>query len=751
MITSSRRGANCTMARLTPLAQRSRTAWLAATSLCAALLTLVEVCASAPSAVRPLNRIEGELKAGLLASGLLKPDGLAIHPRTDDLYVAERGGNRISIIRDGKSVTVIDSDWKVINEVPVWALDEGRDRAFWTRAELDQPIALAFSENGHLFVSEDQPSARLLEFIPNWRGQYTKARVVPVPWLNKRYAWKGVVVARDGRLFLAGAAQDSGPGLHFGSTLMRDVEGHWWVVDYGPFTSFASIALSRRQDILLVGDDRSGGVTWWDTTRHKVIGAASASVPNTESICLLPDGSFAVAQKVDAQGSVGGRIFRVNPQTDETQLLASGFGRIEAIISFPKTGRLYVSESDTGNVIELAPRDVQPYTEYLLRRSLYTFEMAQGLAPKEWPEFMERFVKKLGVRPTEEAPQEDGRDMTEEEDVTFTVREFTDRIPMIAGRVKVVGGEVYHEGDDPVEQLDFVVFYPGQTLLTGPNATPSLSLFSATHKSGRVERTRVVKGYQSSSFDANRGWTSHSRQAHLYFPMTTCTAERKPNGVDLNIAFLGMGFSEDYYLELHCGQLDQGRLVIDGRNGILGDYEVAFTERTMEGREVRNILIAGFDPELGQEYSWLKIGKTPVGTKINLDDHAGWMSYRMGRFKDILRDKELQWRVAGWEAVEDDRRVTVPGGAGPTAKAEEGDSDSPCERPDNPRNRPARPERTRIETMGDGHAYGPPTAADDASAKPRAKVEPPTDLPPHAWTNLILSRAIESWKTETFQ
>jgi sugar lactone lactonase YvrE len=692
-----------------------------------------------PTATAP---IEYEIRVA--AQHLAGPAGLALHPATREVYVAERDANRIVVLRNGVAVPVISSGWQMADELPAWMVKPQRGRAAWLDPQLNRPQAVAFSRNGNLFVTEDLPSGRVLEFTPNADGSYSAGRVVTVPWMDKDYTWTGITISDDGRIFLAGAADRAGPGLHFGTIIMRDPDGDWWVVDYGPFTRFSSVCLNRDEDVLVTGDETTGAVTWWDGVRHRVIGTVSPSLPDAHGLCLLPDGSFLLTQPAAAGAAdAGGRLVRINPHSQQISILANTPGNPRSVICDTRSGTLYVSEPESGTIRELSPRTPPPRHEYLLRRSLYSFEMSQGLSPKKWPEFIKDFVQKLGVQPTDQPENEDGRDKPEEPSTTFTIREFADRIPMIAGRVKVVSAEVQTSSIDPVSQIDFVVFYPGRTVINGPNATPSLGLFSATHHSGKKERTRVVDGYRSSSYTPGGAWKKHSNQAFLYFPMTSCTTERKPEGVDVNLAFLGMGFSEDYYLRLNCGNVDKGQLIIDGRNGQLSTHDVNFTEYTHEGEEVRNILIAGFDPQNQEDLGWLKIGKTPVGNRLNIEDHIRWFSHRMAQFRSLFENRELDMRLVKWRE-EDGVHPLEAGIPSPTAD----------------RNEPARPGdgfEDQAQDFSSPRADRAPerTPAGDQATAPGAEpaekeVSRSTEdiEPAPSWTNLILSRAIAAWQQD---
>jgi hypothetical protein len=301
----------------------------------------------------------------------------------------------------------------------------------------------------------------------------------------------------------------------------------------------------------------------------------------------------------------------------------------------------------------------------------------------------------------------------------FTVREFTDRLPMIAGRIKIVSDTLNTDYEDPISQVDFVVFYPGRALVAGRNATPSLGLFSAKHASGKVEKTRVLEGYESHS-RAGSSWVKEADRALMYFPMASVTSRRQPDGVELTLAFLGMGHLNDYYLELECGKVDKGHLMVEGESGRLADYEVEFTEMDDDGQEVRNIMIAGFNPDEREDYTWLRIGKEPVDTQINFtqtrssDAEGGnaWMSYRIAStLKPVFEQKDLEYRMVNWVPPNQPRLATTPSTV-PVAEYRDA---------------------------------GPAGNADAQAARPPGTEEAEVD---HglSWTNLILSRAIETWQ-----
>ncbi|MEM7395588.1 MAG: hypothetical protein AAF492_24925, partial [Verrucomicrobiota bacterium] len=438
---------------------------------------------------------------------LTSPDGLAIHPDTGEIYVTEEDAGHVSVIRDGKAQVVVNGGWRVVNNLPRWAITPERPLAYWLKNELRSPEGIAFSKDGHLWVTEDVPSGRLLEFVPDEAtGKFTEAFIHPIPWMSKPFSWEGITMADDGRLFLAGSVINKGTGLLFGSVLMRDTNLDWWVVDFGPFASFSSVALSKNDDVLVVGDELLGAVNWWDAVRHTDIGMVSCRTEYVESVAVLPDGAIAAVQEYNPEllkesrkaGKdapkffAGGRVIRIDPRDGAHVVMAEGFDTIESVVVAEKTGYLYITEDGTGNVIELRPKKPYDTTAYLLERSVRQFEYSKGIAPKKWPSFLKRFVNRMGV-PTGDEKAEDGGG-TEDETHFLTLEQFSKHGPLIAGNINAIP-EYQHNQNDPVEEIKFVSFFPNQTMRVNDMPTPSLSMFAAKYKSGKVEKTRVMTNF----------------------------------------------------------------------------------------------------------------------------------------------------------------------------------------------------------------------------------------------------------------
>ena len=606
-------------------------------------------------------RIEGMFEARVHATGLTTPDGLAFHPGTGELYVSEEEPGRISVIRDGKPVVVITAGFEVINDLPAWAFTPEHDFNYWMRGTLRNPEGIAFNEKGHLFVTEDVAHGRLLEFVPNEDGSYSKAHAIPIPWLQMPYSWESVTIAKDGRLFLAGSTTENGPGIFYGTVLMRDPGGEWWIVDYGPFASFSSLALSKDEEVLIVGEEVSGSLSWWDAVRHQEVGFVSDMLPNIEGISVLKDGSILAAQESEMKLgdqlkghnplAKGGALVRIDPQTEEIQRLARGFGLIESTVVDHESGYIYVTEESSGSILELRPLSVGLFAEdNLLARATHSRELNDGRAPKKWPSFLKEFVEDLGFKPVDELPAYVGEAPLPNVSLMksrMTLERFSQRIPLIAGKVKVTE-LIRGMGGDPVDEVSFVIFYPNMVSGDSGYETPSLTLFSAKYKSGKKVKTEMLTGMAKGAYRLGEGGRRiPPDNGSLYIPMGFANSQPFGRGSQLNLSFMGIDMFDDYYLNLQSGVRETGRLSVDERRG--GDkahYKVTWIEKDTEGNTKRNLVVAGFDRQT-ETFGWQKLGNAPTPTIMTRSPSTlPFVTRHTHEIRKLAVQNEEEWRLA---------------------------------------------------------------------------------------------------------
>lgn len=726
------------------------------------------------SAGEKLDRIEGVFDAEIIASGFVSPDGLAIHPETKDLYVTEEEAGRISVIRDGKPLPVVEEGFTVINDLPPWAFTREKDFDYWTNPKLRSPEGLTFNRQGHLFVTEDVSNGRILEFVPDEAGNYTKAYAIPIPWLDLPYAWESVHIAKDGRMFIAGSTTENGPGIFYGTVMMRDPGGDWWVVDYGPFSSFSAVALSADEEVLIVGEEVSGSLSWWDAVRHQEVGFVSEMLPNIEHVTVLPDGSILAAQESTMKLSdqvkghdprvKGGVLVRVNPQTQEVHRIAKGFGLIESVLVHPDTGHLYVTEDDSGDIIRLIPKINFPSDQNLLARSVQSRQLNEGRAPRRWPGFLKSFIKRLGFEPVDELPAYVGEGILPHMSLAsekITLEQFSHRIPMIAGKIAVTG-VVKGAPKDPIKELEFVIFYPN--MVTGDRGyeTPSLSLFTSCRESGARVQTQVLAGLSKGSFSPGEvGQRRKPDNGVLYIPMGYANSQAWGYGNQLTLSFMGVGLMDDYFLTLHSGAKESGRLVFDPKKGDPVHYDVSWLEYDEEGNTKRNLIVAGFD-KTEETFGWHKLGNSPAPTLLSYSPNAlPFVTRHTHEIRKLVKQQAKDWNLAMGlgnaahpfdlalaESQKKPVQHSTPVESGPIVIETQVDvsaktlSDLPASDEAEKLIQEAKgpDDERRAEVPKGIENVGEPTIE---AAEPLADQAPPS---PTTWTNLLLSRAIEAWK-----
>jgi hypothetical protein len=94
------------------------------------------------------------------------------------------------VIKNGKAESALAEGWTVSSNLPRWAISAQIPLEKWMEPVLHDPGPISFSSNGTLFVSEQIPNGRILEFIPDEQGRFSVAKGVPVPWLDQEFQWR---------------------------------------------------------------------------------------------------------------------------------------------------------------------------------------------------------------------------------------------------------------------------------------------------------------------------------------------------------------------------------------------------------------------------------------------------------------------------------------------------------------------------------------------------------------------------------
>ena len=596
-----------------------------------------------------------------LAEGLKEPTGTAVHPVTGDVYVSEQGTGRILVLKNGKPESALAPDWTVSEVLPRWAISQQMPMETWMEAVLHKPGAISISTNGRLYVAEQIPNGRILEFLPNEQGQFAVAKCVPVPWLDQEFQWRDLFVDPGGRLYVVGADEVGSDFMKFGSCLMREPDGIWWVIDFGPFANFNTFAISERQDVMLLGDRSKGSLSWWEVDRHMMLGGAPEATGRSElsSLAIYPDGTFIIGTQ-DAPGKAS--LKRMEPFTGQQQTLTEELKSIGDIAMDRKNTRYLVTDPAAGRLLECTPNPATKFNETTMRQIVRSAEGMMGM-PSEAPAFLNNFFDRLQDAAKEILPE----DSTHA--VEFNLSDIAGKMPIVAGRVRAAV-EVEGAEADPLEEVEFFLLFPSKVVLTETAVSPSLSFFSAKRKSGKIEQTKpIFEGdvgvYRMSGTNISK---VASAPGGLHVPVVVCGIEQADGGVYVNLSFLGAGIYGDYYLTLFQGPREQkAKLVVKSSGTESGSvtYDASFMEdATVEGldggkitkEQFSNLLISGFGGSgagANRSVGWLKLGQFPASMTIAFGDATEDAKLTGGQtgLKEIVEKKRVEMSLESTEDI----------------------------------------------------------------------------------------------------
>lgn len=664
-----------------------------------------------------------EFDLRVFAEGLQSPDGLAFHPTSGELYVSEETAGRISVIRNGRAVPVIGPDITVHDDLPSWLVTPDRTKQDWLAGRLNSPEGLAFAPDGGLYVVEDTPRGRILQFHADAAGAYRTATVVAVPDLGEPIAWESVCFARDGRMFLAGSSHEAGSGLGSSCVLSRDAAGTWWLVDAGVLASFSSVTMSTEEDVLIVGDESVGGLTWWDALRQRELQTFERDLGAIEGLCNLPDGSLVVAQESTVRKDAsppGGRLVRVNPATGALATIAEGLGTVESVVCDPRSGRLYVSEDSTGRILCLTPRTAFGPRNTLLQVARRGGEAQRGLPPRQAPDFLKQFMKRVGVDLVDSGASPIGGTDADQAPHSLTLEDLGRHIPLVAGRVRV---DEMPGVADPITEVNFINLFPNQVTRFDNRPVPSICLFAARHRSGRVQRSQSIAGLHARKLGPDGSTETLSSEALLMLPLTTCSAVENDNGVTVVMSFLGLNRFEDSFLTLNYGRRNEAFFATSGDK--LAVVPASFADRQADGKEILNFAMTGIRPRRMEDATWLRLDAQPRWSLLSPSVDVWVSRWTLARMPDLVQ----QMRRFNSHLL--DTILEGPEPERALATQQEGE----------------KPESVQVDSEK-------PAVNDQADRKPIATQPPLASIrfppPPESdedrlLTNLILSRIVQAW------
>lgn len=545
------------------------------------------------------------LAVEVIAAGLQWPASLAFDPVQGELYVAEQDGRRVSVIRDKEAVPVVEG---VFNLYP-------RKKGRAATASLAEPSSIAFDAKGRLYVAERQGPARLLRF-ESLSTNSMRAAEINTPWAQSPQVCTSLAADSKGRLYVT---LQNGAGriiTAFGTVVLLDTDGRWRLIDYGPFADFSNVALSSEGHVLAVGERRKADVSWYDADRQIEMRSLE-NLDGLRHVSLLPDGTTIISlYRADGSWSLA----EVDAVSGRVWEWVGGLGEISALIAHPQTGDLYVALAKEGRILRvrrLNTRENAAFPDSALGRMRRAFEMQNAIPPPEWPDFFKTFIERLGLvqavnmhRPREMESGEEYRGMP------MTLAEFSSSIPVVAAKVRARLLSPDEPEDDPVEELSFLLFHPNRSMLTRQATAPSVSLFWARHRSGRISRSQFMPGKRGVELSEELAWNDLPKMlvsfpAGFYAPETGVA----DNSL-LRVYFLGSGLGPDYWIDLDRHDSSRSRMIVEKPGGEKVNYLIEpYVESPSAGGQT--VLVAGTKEVV---MGWPDLGQDPIPWKIVTQD-----------------------------------------------------------------------------------------------------------------------------------
>ena len=512
-----------------------------------------------------------------VARGLGSPDGLAVHPDSGALYVSREDDAIVSAIVDGVPVTAIDAGTPIY--VSAGSVQVRSDPHM-------MPEGIAFSRAGDLYVVEDRPGGRLIRFTLDSNGMGAGGEDVWVPGDWSHISWEGVAVGPHNELLLSGSSvEDSvagdAPGVFEGVLLYRDAEHNWWLLDRRPLRSFSQAAFSRDGSKVVYACEVSGEINWLDLRGEKLRWGSSMNyaAKSPEGICILPDGRVLVAEE-------RGKLFVVDPATDEARLFAVAPGTLETVVWDERSQRLLATEDRNGTILKWEMNPPEPPGRYAIDRARFEPARTPRHIPERCPDFL---AKVLGFG---------GVDFNKGE-TPMTFRAFAVRAPMVAVDALMMPiGPADSMADDPIVRLQAAVFRPDSMTVPGAAQSGPLAVVIATTRSGKVIRTRSMEVSAAvATFSAPFVQAAGTMRVTVPFPGPVSVSEK---GL-CNVHLMGMGEAPDFHIALNPIEPEASYVVVDdGVNGIR-QYRLAGPR----GESLARNMVISYSKELSSPAKWL--------------------------------------------------------------------------------------------------------------------------------------------------
>ena len=224
----------------------------------------------------------------------------------------------------------------------------------------------------------------------------------------------------------------------------------------------------------------------------------------------------------------------------------------------------------------------------------------------------------------------------------YTLQEFADKVPLMAGKMKASLIPGTGDVEDPIVEVQFMSFFPNYVVnQNGENAMPSLSLFAARRQSGVIEKTRVISDYRVAKRLSSGEYANVAKVGQLFMPLTTCSAMQMGNKLSVVLSLVGSGNDNDFHVQMNCGSKVWGSMVVDNSNENHARYKLEAVDYTADGHESMNFVVAGINPRREENIRWLELGKEPSMGLVSLNstiEEDPWISRSITRRNMQLHD-----------------------------------------------------------------------------------------------------------------
>lgn len=543
--------------------------------------------------VDPRNRIEAlanirpdvsdrQYDRAVLAAGLTSPDGVAVHPTRQTIFVAQEDSHTIGYLDGDAFRAVIDL------ETPIY---EGQDGDRVQAEPLRFPEGIAFSGAGDLYAVEDVPGGRLLRFQEDETGGYSSGTVVPVPGQWNTFAWEGVDVGPNGTLLMAGSdleyvTSQNAMGVFTGAIVYRDEQGDWWIPHRRFFSSLSAVAFSKSGRQAVYTCEVTGEVGWLDLNSPYTLGGHSRlAARSPEGVTVLRDGTLLIAEEA-------GSIVHLDPASDRYARIVTDLETIESVWWDDVAERILVTEDGTGQVWAFSPDT--PYDVYsdMLIYAKYHPAFSKQNIPERCPPYLARILERGGL----------SWDSAGAAPVSF--RQFLARVPLVAADVRAVSMNTNRDIEDPVERVQFVIFEPNRMMRPssdGPGT--AFALFAVRKVSGELVTTSALPVVMASATGTEESLTQHGT-GPLAVPLPGAVSV---SGIGVAaVQFMGMGRTPDFSLVLNPRNPADSYMVVFHKDGSRDHYRL-----DNAGEQVRDHWVIAYRQLAQDQWTRLSPDSTP--------------------------------------------------------------------------------------------------------------------------------------------